>query len=115
MKNNKKTLAEQERFAFIKCVEKLLRTSQEYIAWATSIRMKAKNCKMCNLLNDETIIFHVHHSPTLYEVCDTNIKSIQDKSTLQTAIDILNLHMNKKVTTEVLCPNCHLKVHSLRR
>jgi len=102
----------------IKKLEQIIRKCPEYKIWADYCRRGHYICPKCNT-SKEIDPLEVHHAPkTLFEIVfDVVQKHIDDDSILKLKpIDIINevlcLHLDNKVSYEILCSSCHERFHN---
>ena len=113
----KTTPEEKERKEYIRCIEKLIRTSLEYQDWSKDEKEVVNSCAVCKRAKDGVLDFETHHSPeTLFEVVDHYLdKDFKTKPTLQYALELTAQHLEGKVPVKVICKCCHFTFHSLNR
>jgi hypothetical protein len=109
---------EKEQIAFIRNVEKLIRSSLEYKLWVSYITSTLGHTKCC--LTDEKLSecqLDVHHHPLdLFLIVKMIINDFIEKNTEFTTYDIceqvMELHYQNKVSYMVLLSDLHYKYHN---
>ena len=110
--------SEKELFAFIKNVERLVRSSIEYRLWVSYI-MESLGQNKCTLTHEKMheCDVEVHHHPinlfTIVKSIITDFMSRELKfSTFDIAMETINLHYQNKVGYIVLISDLHKKFHN---
>lgn len=110
--------SERELIAFVKNVERIVRSSIEYKLWVSYITDTLGQNKC--VLSDEKLLecsLEVHHHPlTLYSivkaVIDDFMRKEQEFSTFDIATAIMELHYQNRVGYIVLLSDLHKKYHN---
>lgn len=104
--------------AFIKNVERLVRSSFEYKLWISYIidNLGQKECSLTHeSINECPVVIH-HHPINLYTIVKTIIndylKHEKEFSTFDIAIKIIELHYQNKIGYMPLLSDLHEKFHS---
>jgi len=103
---------------FVKCVERVVRYSQEYKLWAGYIteHLGHSQCALTKeSINECSLEIH-HHPITLYTVVKSVLNDMMSKnqefSTFDVATKVIELHFQNKVGYVVLLSDLHKKYHS---
>lgn len=110
--------SEKEVIEFVKCVERLVRHSNEYRLWVNYITETLGQSKCA--LTEENISecpLQVHHHPiNLYTIIKTVINDCLKKkllfSTFDIACKVMELHYQNKVGYVVILSDLHCKFHN---
>lgn len=106
---------EKLKKAYVKIVERLVRSCLEYGKWADELRDATLKCALCGRNNDKLVPFEVHHTPeTLFEIVDHNVNETTEL-TLESALRIFKMHLDGKISYKVVCVCCHLSEHAKRK
>jgi len=103
---------------FIKCVERIVRYSQEYKLWVGYItdHLGESQCALTKeSINECSLEIH-HHPITLYTVVKSVLNDLLSKnaefSTFDVATKVIELHFQNKVGYVVMLSDLHKKYHS---
>ena len=104
---------------FVKSVENLVRTSNDYKVFIAYIKdtLGLDFCQVFSKISDVDATIEFHHGPifTLYDICEVEltkfIKTGQRINTFRVADSVLNLHFDLKVGGVLLCKTAHEMVH----
>ena len=114
-------LDESSYSKYIKAIESLVRTSNDYKAFIDYIKnvLGINFCQVFNQIydrDDATVEFH--HGPifTLYDICEVEltkfIQTGQRINTFRIADSVLDLHFKMKVNGVLLCVSAHEMAHN---
>jgi len=111
---------EKSKVSLVRRICTIVRRAPEYDVWAKAKKVGYEKCPICgrDYLSARP---EVHHDPTLFEVVynyiETLIESeeILSKSPIEIAKDILEDHLNDKVSCVTICELCHKEIHNLRK
>jgi hypothetical protein len=110
--------SEKEFDKFVKCVERLVRSSGEYKQWVAYIidTLGVRECALTKENVAECNIEIHHHPITLYTVCKSlivdNINKEIEFCTFDIATKVIELHFKNKVGYIPLLSDLHKKYHS---
>lgn len=104
---------------FVKSVENLVRTSNDYKVFIAYIKdtLGLDFCQVFSKISDVDATIEFHHGPifTLYDICEVEltkfIKTGQRINTFRVADSVLNLHFDLKINGVLLCKTAHEMVH----
>lgn len=102
---------------YIKAIERLVRTSPEYIAFLAIMKGNF-NINKCSLLSNlQEVSIELHHYPfNLYDIVEIVLeKNFQEKKTINTfsiAKEVLSLHFENKIGLVPLSKTMHELAHS---
>ena len=104
---------------FIKAVENMVRTSNDYKAFIDYIKhtLGLDFCQVFSKITDECATIEFHHGPifTLYDICEVEllkfIKTGQRINTFRVADSVLQLHFDMKVNGVLLSKTAHEMFH----
>lgn len=104
---------------FIKNIEKIVRTSDDYSSYIAYLKDECKltRCSILGNVTDEMAEIPIHHYPfTLYDICSVvtlhRMLHKEPTSTILVAKEVLDLHYNNMVGVVPLCNTVHTLVHS---
>jgi len=110
--------AEKQQEAFIRCVEKMVRYSNEYKYWHSYIthNLGFASCALTNESMNETKVEIHHHPISLYSICrsvvSAALNSQEEFCTFDIATRVIELHFKNKVGFVPLLSNLHEKYHN---
>ncbi len=103
----------------VKAVERMVRTSDEYVKYLHNVRTSTgfQNCSVLGGVDGDNATVEFHHYPfTLYDITQSVLlKNILDKhnfSTFTLARDVISLHFQNKVGIVPLATTVHQMVHT---
>ncbi len=104
---------------FIKAVENMVRTSNDYKAFIDYIKhtLGLDFCQVFSKISDLDADIEFHHGPifNLYDICEVEltkfIKTGQRINTFRVADSVLDLHFSMKVNGVLLCRTAHEMFH----
>lgn len=105
---------------FIKSVENLVRTSNDYKAFISYIKdtLGINFCQIFSNITANDAPIEFHHGPifTLYDICEMELvkfmKTGQRINTFRIANSVLDLHFAMKVNGVMLCETSHEMAHN---
>lgn len=105
---------------FIKSVEKMVRTSDDYSYFIHQIKNTygLNFCQACKSLTDKDVTIEMHHGPlfTLYDICEVIlcffIRNGYRISTLRVADKVLQEHFDLRIQIVMLAVTFHEGVHN---
>ena len=109
--------SEKDLHKFLKCVERIIRTSVEYRFWISFITTALGNtkCKLTHEQMSETNIEIHHHPINLYTICkavvNNKINAKELFCTFDIATEVIELHFQNKVGYIPLLSDLHNKFH----
>lgn len=110
---------EKARKAYIKSVERLVRTSPEYTKFIKYLRsdLSFNSCAILNELNTENVSIELHHFPfNLYEIVESVITKRIDQekplTTFSVSEEVMILHYTNSVGLIPLSKTMHELAHS---
>jgi hypothetical protein len=107
--------------AIIRGIERLVRDSPEYKEWAKQVKADIGYCQWTGcVFGDEKYALYteleVHHYPkTLYEIIDNQLPNFTERTCLEAAQHIVEMHIDGTVAVKVLCAGCHKTYHILTK
>ena len=104
---------------FVKAVENMVRTSNDYKAFIDYIKrtLGLNFCQVLSKVNDDYATIEFHHGPifTLYDICEVELtkylKTGQRINTFRIADSVLQLHFDLKVNGVMMSKTVHEMFH----
>lgn len=105
----------KQRNNFIKCVERMVRTSVEYKKWRDFVRGALSDKFVCYKTGEssDSCSIELHHHPfTLFEIVLTSLDTFKTFSSFDIATYVMKLHFENKVGFIPLSVTSHEKFHN---